>query len=175
MTTPHLDRAALAPMGETPAAVHTRLRSELDAFEAHLRGRETDWTRVQPGRDWTPAQEAEHVALINESITRVLALLLSDREVRPAPQTPGELSPEGRRVAPPHTRPSETGLAWAEWPARWAQGRAALEAATADLRPTPGRTLWHPFFGELDALDWARMVAAHLAGHRRALERSAGA
>ncbi|MFC6661912.1 hypothetical protein [Deinococcus multiflagellatus] len=75
-------------MGETPAAVHTRLRSELDAFEAHLRGRETDWTRVQPGRDWTPAQEAEHVALINESITRVLALLLSDREVRPAPRRP---------------------------------------------------------------------------------------
>ncbi|PTA67484.1 DinB family protein [Deinococcus arcticus] len=172
MPVPLLDRAALAPMGDTPAAVRARLLSELDQFEAHLTQRQADWTRVQPGRDWTPAQDAEHVALINEAIARVLSLLLSERALRPAPQTPGDLTSDGRRRAPAAALPSDTGLPWAGWPARWAQGRAALEAATAGLRATPGRTLWHPFFGELDALDWARMVTAHLAGHRRALERS---
>ncbi|MBZ9750961.1 DinB family protein [Deinococcus sp. HMF7604] len=175
MSTSPFDRAVLAAFGDTPEATRERLNREFDRLEAHLQGRQADWTQVQPGRDWTPAQETEHVLLINSGIARGIGLLLSDREVRPGPQTPGELTPDGRRVAPPHTRPSEAGVAWAEWPDRWAQGRAALDTVTADLRATPGRTLWHPFFGELDALDWVRMVTAHLYQHRRALERSAGA
>ena len=81
----------------------------------------------------------------------------------------------GRRVAPPHTRPSDTGLAWEDLDTRWAQSRAGLERAAAELRHTPGRTLWHPFFGELDAMDWMRMVAIHLNNHRKQLEASAAA
>ncbi|MFC6801424.1 DinB family protein [Deinococcus caeni] len=91
------------------------------------------------------------------------------------PRAPGETTPDGRRVAPPHTRPSDTGLAWEDLDTRWAQSRAGLERTAADLRATPGRTLWHPFFGELDAMDWMRMVAIHLNNHRKQLEASAAA
>jgi len=173
MTKPLLDPAALAPMGATPEDVRARLDRELDLFHAHLRTRQGDWTRTQPGRDWSPAQEAEHVLKINDSIARGVGLLLSERELRPMPQTPGELTPDGRRVAPPHTQPGDTGLAWDDLDATWTHSREGLSTVTGALRATPGRTLWHPFFGELDALDWTRMVAAHLYQHRKALERSA--
>ncbi|MCD0159368.1 DinB family protein, partial [Deinococcus sp. 6GRE01] len=66
-------------------------------------------------------------------------------------------------------------LAWEDLDTRWAQSRAGLERAAAELRHTPGRTLWHPFFGELDAMDWMRMVAIHLNNHRKQLEASANA
>ncbi|MFC4426311.1 DinB family protein [Deinococcus navajonensis] len=174
MTEPLQDPAVLMAFGQTPAEVRERLSNELDRFEAQLRTRQADWTRVQPERDWSPAQEAEHVLLINEGITRLLALLLSSRELRAAPQTPGVMK-EGRRQAPPHTLPSAQGLAWAEMDGRWAEHRTRLEEAASQVRATPGRTMWHPFYGELDALDWLRMIVGHLYSHRRLLERSAGA
>ncbi|UBV42167.1 DinB family protein [Deinococcus taeanensis] len=173
MTQTLTDRSVLAALGATPDDVRTRLHTELDRFEAHLHTRQADWTQVQPGRDWSPAQEAEHVLLINDGVARGVALLLSERELRPTPQVPGELTPDGRRIAPLHTRPSETGLAWTELDGRWVQSRTQLLQVVQNLRETPDRTLWHPYFGALDALDWTRMLAAHLRQHRQSLERSA--
>ena len=166
------DASVLRAMGETPEEVRARLGSELDRLEAQLRRREADWTRPQPGRDWSPAQEAEHVVLIDTSITRVMGLLLSGRELTPTAQVPGPLV-EGKRKSPPFAEPSAQGLPWEGWETRWAEHRAALEAVAAGVRPTPGRTFWHLYFGELDALDWLRMVAGHAYNHRKLLERSA--
>ncbi|GGK26253.1 hypothetical protein GCM10008955_20010 [Deinococcus malanensis] len=174
MTQSLQDPTVLLIMGRTPDEVRARLAAELDAFEAELRTRQADWSVTQPGREWSPAQEAEHVLLINEGITRLVGLLMSDRELRPLPQTPGVLK-EGRRQAPAHTLPSPHGLAWADLEGRWAEHRTRLEAAAAQLRDVPERTMWHPFYGELDALNWMRMVAGHLDSHRRLLKRSAGA
>lgn len=174
MTQPLQDPAVLLVMGRTPDEVCARLAAELDAFETELRARQADWSRTQPGREWSPAQEAEHVLLINEGITRLVGLLMSDRELRPLSQTPGVLK-DGKRQAPAHTLPSAEGLAWSELGGRWATHRTRLEAAAAQLGDVPERTMWHPFYGELDALNWVRMVAGHLAGHRRLLKRSAGA
>ncbi|MFC4638576.1 DinB family protein [Deinococcus hohokamensis] len=174
MTQPLQDPAVLLAFGQTPAEARERLSTELDRFEAQLQARQADWTRPQPERDWSPAQEAEHVLLINEGVTRLLALLLSERELRAVPQTPGVLK-DGKRQAPAHTMPSADGLAWAELDGRWAAHRARLEEVAAQIRETPGRTMWHPFYGELDALDWLRMVNGHLYSHRQLLERSAGA
>ncbi len=172
MTRNHLsDPAELKFVGTTPAEVRARLQSELDAFEAHLAGRQHDWTRPQTGRDWSPAQEAEHVLLINQSITPLLRLLGSDRELRPMPQVPGTLK-GGKRQAPPASLPSEQGLAWEDLQGRWAEHRQQLEEVAQHVTGTPGRTYWHPFFGELDALDWLRMVTAHLYSHRKLLEKS---
>ncbi|GHG07873.1 hypothetical protein GCM10017783_20600 [Deinococcus piscis] len=168
---PLQDPAVLRQFGASPAEVQTALRTQLEAFEAELRAREDDWTATQPGRDWSPAQEAEHVVKINTGIIRLLGLLLSDRELRPLPQTPGVLR-DGKRQAPAHSLPSETGLPWAGWQTVWSEHRTALEAVAADVRETPGRTAWHPYFGELDALNWLRMVTAHLHSHRALLERS---
>ena len=173
MTSPQAlqDPAVLRHFGATPEDVRAALSAELDAFEAQLRTRESDWTTTQPGREWSPAQDTEHVIKVNAGISRLLALLLSDRELQPTPQVPGTLK-GGKRQAPEYSLPSETGLAWSSWEDAWAQHRAALEEVAADVRETPGRTIWHPFFGELDALDWSRMVAAHLSSHRTLLERS---
>ncbi|WP_022800189.1 DinB family protein [Deinococcus ficus] len=174
MTKPLQDPGVLRAMGETPDDVRAGLVRELDALEAHLRTRQADWTRVQPGREWSPAQELEHVMKIGDSIVPLFRLLTSDRELRPTAQTPGVLK-DGRRQAPAPSLPSENGVAWADWEARWAAHRDALVAGAAGVRETPGRTYWHPFYGELDALDWLRMVSGHIRGHRELLERSATA
>ena len=44
-------------------------------------------------------------------------------------------------------------------------------AAPAD----PGRTFYHPFMGQLDALDWLRMAAYQTRHHRQAVERGLAA
>lgn len=172
MTSPLKDRSALQSIGETPEAVRARLGQELDQFWAHLQTRQADWTRTQPGREWSPAQEAEHVMMVNGSIASVTRLLVSDKELRPMPQVPGEVK-DGKRQAPPSSLPSEQGAAWDGLEAAWTQNRALAEAAAAQVVATPGRTFWHPFFGELDALDWLRVMTGHIASHRLLLEKSA--
>lgn len=166
------DPTPLQFMGATPDEVRSRLQHELEKFEAHLRSRQQDWTQVQVGREWSPAQEAEHVMLINQSIMPLFRLLTSDKELRPTPQVRGTLK-DGKRQAPPMSMPSEQGLAWADLDTRWAEHRQQLMAAAEGVRATPERTYWHPFYGELDALDWLRMVTGHLRGHRQLLEKSA--
>ncbi|MHA0034026.1 DinB family protein [Deinococcus sp. PESE-13] len=173
MTAPLQDPAVLAFVGATPAEVGDRLKRELDLFWQHVQTRQDDWQQVQPGREWSPAQEVEHVMLINGAVTGVTRLLLSDRPLRPVPQEPGVLK-DGKRQAPASALPSEQGVAWDEVQDKWAQSRAAAEEVSAQVRATPDRTFWHPFFGELDALDWQRMLASHVMSHRLLLERSAG-
>ncbi len=172
MTQPQLDASSLRFMGETPGEVRARLSTELDRLEAHLRGRAHDWSTVQPGREWSPAQEAEHVMKIDDSIVPLLRLLLSDKPLRPMPQTPGTLK-DGKRQAPPMSLPGEDGLPFDALDTTWAEHRTRLEEMAARVQPTPGRTFWHQFLGELDALDWLRMVAAHVRAHRKLLEQSA--
>lgn len=168
------DPAGLRALGATPDEARARLNTELDRLEAQLRTRQADWTRPQPGRDWSPAQEAEHVLLIDSGIARIIGLLLSERELMPTPQVPGTLK-DGKRQSPSSAVPSAEGLAWDTWESRWAEHRAAFGRVAAGVRETPGRTFWHPFFGELDALDWLRMVAGHARNHRLLLEQSAAA
>lgn len=168
------DPAGLRALGATPDEARARLTKEFDRLEAHLRARQADWTRTQPGRDWSPAQEAEHVVLIDMGIARLLGLLLSERELTPSAQVPGTFR-DGKRQTPPFAAPSADGLAWDTWETRWAEHRAAFEQVAAGVRETPGRTMWHPFFGELDALDWLRMVSGHARNHRLLLEQSAAA
>ena len=166
------DPAQLLALGTTPDEVRANLNAALDGLEAHLRERQADWTTTQPGREWSPAQEAEHVLLINESITGVMGLLLSDKPLREMPRTPGVLK-DGKRQAPPFSQPTAEGLGYADLDTRWAEGRARLSAVAAQVSETPGRTFWHPFFGDLDALNWLRMVAGHAASHLALLKKSA--
>lgn len=174
MTAPLQDPALLAFVGATPAEVGERLKRELDLFWQHVQTRQSDWRQVQPGREWSPAQEVEHVLLINSGVTGILRLLLSDRPLRAAPQERGVLK-DGKRQAPASSLPSEQGVAWEDVEAQWQRSRAAAEEVSAQVRATPDRTFWHPFFGELDALDWQRMMASHVMSHRLLLERSAAA
>ncbi|PNY82894.1 hypothetical protein CVO96_06195 [Deinococcus koreensis] len=154
-----------------PAAA---LAHELGALEAHLRTRQADWQRPQPGRAWSPAQEAEHVILIGEAGRRAIRLLLSERELRPLPHVPGTLR-EGRRQAPEFAQPGEAGLAWGELETAWAAHRAALLELAAGVHDRPGRTLWHPFLGEIGAVAWLNSLTAHVRHHRELLEAGARA
>lgn len=174
MTQAMNDPAILKFVGQTPEEVRTRLGVELDRFEAQLRSRQDDWTVTQPGRDWSPAQEAEHVLKIDTSIVPLLRLLLSDKALRPMPQVPGEIR-NGKRQSPDALLPSDAGLPFEALDTTWAEHRQKLEEVAAQVRETPGRTFWHQFFGEIDALDWLRMVTVHLRAHRKLLEESAAA
>ncbi len=177
----------LVAYGQTQPEVLARLEQELKLFDAHLQTRQNDWAQVQAGREWTVAQEAEHVMLINISITRLLKLLASDRPLQAAPQTAGVLK-DGKRQAPAYSLPSKQGVAWEELelsteqadteqadtniPSRWTEQQQALLDTVTITTANPERTFWHPFFGELDALNWARMVSGHLHSHRHNLEKS---
>ena len=65
-------------VGATPSEVTDRVKRELDLFWQHVQTRQGDWQQVQPGREWSPAQEVEHVMLISGAVTGVTRLLLSD-------------------------------------------------------------------------------------------------
>ena len=165
------DPLVLRVFGETPEDVRRNLTRELDALESHLKSRQGDWTRTQPGREWSPAQDIEHIIAVGKGGSMAAKLLLSEKELRAFPQVKGELK-DGKRQSPEFARPSETGLAWETWQDAWAEHRQQLEGLAADLRETSGRKLWHPYFGEIDALDWVRSLVGHVRGHRELLEQS---
>lgn len=165
-----MTRDALMQLRErypTPAQTAQGLGEELQAFGAALRPAAPHWHTRLPGRAWSPAQEAEHVLLVNEHTGRLVRLLCSDRPLRVMAQEPGRTE-NGRRLAPPGTEPGpgETLEALLE---RHARSSALL----AEFRPGPDpeRTWVHPFLGPLDALDWLRMAAWHTGHHRRAMAR----
>ncbi|WP_019588773.1 DinB family protein [Deinococcus apachensis] len=160
--------AALRAMGDSPEEVRDRLARELGAFEAAVLAAQPQWHETLPFRAWTAAQESEHVILVNEGTARIVALLLSDRPLRPVPPVPGELV-EGRRQAPTGTRPGPD-QPWETLRERHATAREALLSHAPRATDDPGRRFFHPFMGEITALDWLRMAAFHIRHHRKQLQ-----
>lgn len=82
MTLPNAEEqlAELHALYPTAEVVADRLRRELDAFEQTMREAETVWDRQMPNREWSPAQEAEHVILVNEGTVRVVRPPSIDRK-----------------------------------------------------------------------------------------------
>ncbi|MPY66443.1 DinB family protein [Deinococcus sp. SDU3-2] len=160
--------AGLRRLGTTGDEVAARLTRELDAFEATVARAQDRWHKLLPGREWTAAQEAEHVLLVNESSARIAALLASDRPLRPTPRVPGK-EVGGKRQAPEGTRPGPD-QPWEALAERHAAVRTQLLTLAEGAGDDPERTLFHPFMGDLTALDWLRMAAYHVGHHRRQLE-----
>lgn len=158
----------LRVFGQTPADVQSRLKRELDAFERVVEAVQPSWNTTLPGRAWTAAQESDHIIRVNAGTAKIAALLLSDKPLRPGDQTPGTLL-DGKRQAPAGLQPGPD-QAWADLSAAHAQTRAALLHAAAHAPETSERTFFHPFMGELTALDWLRMAAFHVRHHRKQLE-----
>ncbi|WP_412027206.1 DinB family protein [Deinococcus yunweiensis] len=162
--------AALRAAYPTPDDLVSRMYRELDAFEAVIRAAAPHWNTVQPGREWTPAQELEHAIIINEGTGRLVRLLRSDKEIRQPPQVPGEYR-SGKRQAPATTIPAGD-----QTPEQLLERHAATRDLLAVAAPAdPGRTFYHPFMGQLDALDWLRMAAYQTRHHRQAVERGLAA
>ena len=168
-TPPH---ELLREYGHSQAEVRSALEREFSALNDAFLARQADWSQVQQGREWTPAQEAEHIILINEAGMKAVRLLCSERELRPIPQESGLLK-DGTRQSPPFAVPG-AGLTWDDLTAeagRWNAHRAALTALAEQATDDSARTLWHPFLGQLGAHDWLRSLGAHMRHHRQLLQR----
>ncbi len=123
---------------------------------------------------WSPAETAEHVALVEESAGKVIRRL---RKVAlgeagaPPPLPAGQTRPDGRFLAPPQVEP-QGGLSRAELLERLQTVRARVLAEVVEsgealpLPPTYG----HPFFGELTALGWLQTLAYHEQHHLRQIQ-----
>lgn len=121
-----------------------------------------------PGK-WSPAQVTEHVMKVNVGMSKTLYLLRRDAPLPEQARTPGALV-AGRAQAPEFSRPGE-GLPWAVLEPEWLELKTRFLAEAEQIRASE-RTWFHPYFGDLDALGWARAAAFHMAHHRKQLRRS---
>lgn len=157
----------LARFGREPTEVKAILERELSAFSA-LPARLTDvWSLpVRPGT-WSPAQVTDHVRLVNVAMSKVLRLLRQDEPLPNATRIPATVI-EGRVQAPAFAVP---GLAqpWVMLEGPWLEMVARLQREVAATDVWHGRTWFHPYFGDLDALGWAASASLHMAHHRKQL------
>ena len=157
--------AALRSAYPGAAALLGSMRHELGAFGDVMRSAVPHWNTRLPGRDWTPAQEADHTILVNEAGGKVVRLLLSGKPLREVARQPGQTR-GGKRVAPPFLEPG---------PEQSLEALLERHAATRTLlevhaEPDATRTLYHPFMDDLDALDWLRMAAYQTRHHRLSMQ-----
>ncbi|WP_424949398.1 DinB family protein [Deinococcus sp.] len=158
----------LTAFGETPAQIQTELYKALRRFAASIPEHQSHWQGAPAEGRWSPAQVTEHVLLVNEGVSKIVSLLLSDKPLRPVPTTPGE-TVGGKRVAPAGLEPAAA-MGWAELEPRWQASMALLTGLAARLEGADlSRRYFHPFLGELDAHDWTRMATFHTRHHRRQL------
>lgn len=143
------------------------VQAELQALSEAIRQADGQgWQQVMPGREWSPAEEAEHIIMTNEGTARVIALLRSNKELRPQQGTYTEYRPDGRRLAPPNVQP--TGQVTAQ--ELLARNEALMTALNVEIDEPSDRLFFHPAYGPLDALDWLRIVPWHTRGHRKGIE-----
>ncbi|WP_225429938.1 DinB family protein [Deinococcus detaillensis] len=159
----------LLAFGKTPDEVAGRLERELSTYQQTVARAQAHWNAVLPERDWSPAQETEHVILVNEGSAKIAALLLSDKQLRPTEQTPIEVDAQGRRQAPSNTLPS-AGQPWEHLDARFGQAGQMLQTLALRADDNTERRFFHAAMGEITALDWLRMAAFHTRHHRKKLE-----
>lgn len=170
---PSGDVRALKAFGETPEQIRAELHKAFSRFEETAGHEQAHWLAAPGEGRWSPAQVAEHVAIVNEGVARILKLLLSDRPLRDGPAASGPSQGDGR-VAPSGLEPGE-GQTWAELQPRWQASAALLDDAAARLGEADlSRRFVHPFLGPIDAHDWMRMATYHVRHHRRQLTEGHG-
>lgn len=161
------DLSALAGHGDTPASTALAFRVAITEFEEALAATRDRWlVPVAEGR-WSPAQQAEHVLKANTGFSKIIYLLGSDRALPELPRVPGVLR-DGRPVSPPNFEPGD-GQPWEAMEAQWREANERLVREIERIDPANARTFWHPYFGDLDALGWARSTVFHTRHHRRQL------
>jgi hypothetical protein len=147
------------------------LRNAIDTVPAHLRNQ-------PPGSDrWSVAGVIEHVSMVDERFTAIIANKIADARAAGPGQDEGtpELLPANveamladrteRRQAPEplHPRGLECGAAWERAEAARAAFRLLLSGTDGVAL---GRVIHeHPRFGALNAYQWAGFVAAHESRH----------
>lgn len=131
------------------------------------------YTRRKP-EQWSPAEEMEHIALVEESGGKVIRMLRKvargQMELPPAGPS-GQTRPDGRLVAPPAVQP-KGGLSRQEVldRLRAVRERLLLEVAESKEGIAQPPTFCHPFFGELTALGWLQTLVYNEQHHLRQIK-----
>lgn len=158
-------------------------RAAIDQFIAAARALDAStWTVARAEGAWSPAQIAEHLAIVyeyNRTVATGTASSPIPRLLRPIIQPlarrmivdntlkAGRFTRKGR--APGLFRPSATPPPSMELLVRL---DAAVRGFEGDLRsrhPEARRTIAHPIFGTIPTVDWIRLQAIHARHHRAQL------
>ena len=161
------DKTVLTRFGQTPEAAKAALERELTAFAALPASLQEVWLRPRPEGAWSPAETTEHVLKINVSMSKVLNLLRTDKPLPEQVRTPGRLK-EDKAQAPEFTRPGPP-QAWDALEPQWLEVAARLRREVDETHDWRGRSWFHPYFGDLDALGWLASASLHMAHHRKQL------
>lgn len=157
-------------------------RAALDAFlEAVERQPSARWRQPVAEQGWTPAQIAEHLALVYEAVLAEMGGGAGMRaRVGPAMRTllrwvmlPHILFHRSfpvRARAPREARPSGAGL---EQQAVRERLSGLAERVERALAAAPAARVSHPYFGRLTPVPALRFCAVHIEHHRRQLLRAA--
>jgi hypothetical protein len=151
-------------------------RAAVEAFIATARGLDrTKWTASRAPGAWSPAQIAEHLAIVyeyNRTIVKgtapsgapgflrpLLRWFVVDRTLKA-----GRFTRKGK--APRIFQPRAPGApAAADVLARLMTAVTGLEADIRSGHPAGRHTVAHPFFGTLQTTDWMRLQAIHTRHH----------
>ena len=137
------------------------------------------WNAARPGDKWSPAQIAEHLAIIYEYNRKVLkgeAGRGAPRFLQPLARwyivdrtlKAGRFTRKGR--APAIFQPvAKTPAPASELLARLTAAVAGLEADIRSGHPAGRHTVAHPFFGTVNTVDWMTLQAIHARHHRSQL------
>lgn len=163
-----LEKRLLARFGRQPDTAEASLRRELEAFRALPTRLAEVWTRPRAPGAWSPAEVSDHVLKVNVALSKTLHLLRRDEPPPKGPRTPGVLR-DGRAQAPAFSHPGAP-RPWAALEPGGLEMERRLLAEVAQTSAWSVRTRFHPYFGDLNALEWVQAGALHMAHHRRQLE-----
>ena len=153
-------------------------RAAVEAFIVTTRGLDaTKWTAPRAEGAWSPAQIAEHLAIVYEYnrtvvkgtapkgapafLRRLLRWFVVDRTLKA-----GRFTRKGRAPAIFHPTATTTSpRVAAELLARLMTAVTGLEADIRSGHPAGRHTVAHPFFGTLQTTDWMRLQAIHARHH----------
>ena len=162
-----LDKTLLARFGREPETATAALVRELGAFEGLPEQLSRVWlTPCAPGK-WSPAETTEHVIKVGVGMSKTLHLLRLGAPLPLEARAPGTLL-GSRAQAPAFSQPGPP-QPWRVLKPLWFDMQSRLLNEVDEPHSWSGRTRFHPYFGDLDALGWVQAAALHVAHHRRQL------
>jgi hypothetical protein len=153
-------------------------RAAVEQFIATARGLDpTKWAAPRAAGAWSPAQIAEHLAIVYEYnrtvvkgtagkgapaiFRRLLRWFVVDRTLKA-----GRFTRKGKAPAIFNpTTPAASAPAAADVLARLSTAVTGLEGDIRSGHPAGRHTVAHPFFGTLQTTDWMRLQAIHTRHH----------
>jgi hypothetical protein len=163
-------------------AANDKIREKLKETVSDLTNEKANFQPEENGGQWTVANIVEHIAIVQEGMTRISAKLLSEAGKRGI-KTDGRARmsetflqktleiKDIKLEAPERARPSGR-LSITESLAKMEETRRQLE----DLRPLfesvecSDFKFPHPFMGELTAHEWLALIGGHEFRHIRQIE-----